>query len=72
MKFYRINAHIQDYYEVRLLDEEEITLKRSKIHGGSIPLVKVTAQRVANKKQTTIVGLELWMIDYDEIVPYLS
>jgi translation initiation factor 1 (eIF-1/SUI1) len=27
---------------------------------------------VSNKKQTVVTGLELWQIDYDEIVPFLS
>lgn len=37
-----------------------------------MPHVTLKAQRVANKKQTLIIGLDLYQIDYDELVPYLS
>jgi translation initiation factor 1 (eIF-1/SUI1) len=37
-----------------------------------VPRVLIKAQRVSNKKQTVILGLELFQIDYEEIVPYLS
>lgn len=49
------------------LDEEQLVKERSKIYKGTIPKVKIVAERVANKKQTTIKGLELYEIDLDEI-----
>jgi translation initiation factor 1 (eIF-1/SUI1) len=34
--------------------------------------VQLKALRVANKKVTTITGLELFQIDYEELLPFLS
>ena len=42
------------------LDEEEVVKSRMKIIKGSVPHVHVKAIRVANKKATTIQGLELF------------
>eukprot|EP00347_Sterkiella_histriomuscorum_P011099 403373759 len=64
--------HIIDCYQVVQIDEQEIIKDRVKFFRGEIPMVKVQAKRVQNKKQTVITGLELYQIDYDELVQYLQ
>lgn len=53
------------------LDEKLPEKDRIKIINGPPPKVKIVAERVANKKQTVIFGLEVFKIDYDELSDYL-
>ena len=63
---------MKDSYTVTQLDQEQLIVTRSKTHKGQVPKVIIKAMRVINKKVTCINGLELFMIDYDELVPHLS
>ena len=38
---------------------------------GEVPKVHILAQKVNNKKVTTITGLDMYMIDYGEMSSYL-
>ncbi len=67
-----VQNHVRDSYTVTQLDEEQLIVQRAKTYKGSVPKVLVKAIRVANKKATCINGLELFQIDYDELVPLLS
>jgi len=43
-----------------------------KVFKGEVPCIEITSQKVSNKKQTTVTGLDLYKIDYDEISTYLQ
>ena len=42
------------------------------MYKGDVPTVEIVAQKTMNKKQTTITGLELYLIDFDELCSYLQ
>ena len=67
-----VQNHVKDSYTVTQLDEDQLIISRSKTYKGQVPKVLVKAIRVANKKATCITGLELFQIDYDELVPLIS
>ena len=39
---------------------------------GNVPMTEILAQKVKNKKQTTITGLEIYMLDFDELRSHLQ
>ena len=55
-----------------LLDEEELVKSRVKNYRGPVPRVLLKAMRVCNKKVTTIEGLGLYQIEFEEFLTYLS
>jgi translation initiation factor 1 (eIF-1/SUI1) len=67
-----VGTHVKECYSVLMLDEEELVKSRMKVHKGSMPHVLVKAMKVSNKNVTTISGLELFQIDYEELVPFLA
>mmetsp|Transcript_15122 Transcript_15122/g.25649 ORF Transcript_15122/g.25649 Transcript_15122/m.25649 type:complete len:118 (-) Transcript_15122:116-469(-) len=55
-----------------MVDETQIVKDRVRFSKGQVPCVEIIAQKINNKKQTTITGLELFMIDLDELSTYLQ
>lgn len=45
--------------------------ERMKVFKGEVPQVELISQKISNKKQTTITGLDLYMIDFDELTTHL-
>ena len=67
-----IPNHLRECFQVTRADEDEVVKSRVRVVKGPVPRVQVRAQRVQNKKQTVISGLELFQIDLEELVTYLS
>jgi translation initiation factor 1 (eIF-1/SUI1) len=63
---------LKECYQVVHVDQGEIIKTRVRTFKGSVPKVLVKAHRVQNKKQTVISGLELFQVDYDDLVPYFA
>lgn len=72
--FKNIMPNLIECHVVTMLDEELVVREkvRERFFKGPVPPVIVLAQKVNNKKVTTIVGLELFMIDLDELQTYLK
>ena len=45
---------------------------RLQFQKGDVPKVHILAQKLNNKKQTTVTGLDMYMIDYAEMSSYLQ
>ena len=45
---------------------------RVKFQKGPPPPVEILSQKVNNKKQTTVTGLEIYMVDFDELTSFLQ
>ena len=72
--FKNIITNLQNCYTVTLIDQQQLVheKEKQKMFKGDVPTVEILAQKTMNKKQTTITGLELYMIDYDELCSYLQ
>ena len=46
--------------------------EKQKFVKGPVPHVEIIAQKVNNKKQTTITGLEMYQLNYDELTSYMQ
>lgn len=58
------------------MDDAALVKKKQKIIHGSVPKIKILADKIQNKK-VTVVGhfgntLELFMVDLEELAQYLS
>lgn len=67
-----LQTNLLNCYTVTLVDEKQIVQQRQKLVKGSVPRVEILAQKVKNKKATTISGLELYMIEFDEFTSHLQ
>ena len=70
-----IKSHLIECHMVTDLDQNSLVKKKQKIIQGSVPKIKILAQKVANKKVTQVGGfgntMELFMIDPEEFSSFL-
>lgn len=68
-----ISSNLLPCYVVSTLDQDLIIKDnlRQKFFKGEVDGVKIVAQKISNKKVTTINGLDLFQIDLDEFSHYL-
>jgi translation initiation factor 1 (eIF-1/SUI1) len=69
-----IVTNLHKCYTVTLIDESQLVSEkeRMKVFKGEVPEVEIISQKISNKKQTTITGLDLYHIDYDEFCSFLQ
>lgn len=59
-----------------MLDDSAIVKQKKRIVHGAVPKITIIAEKVQNKKITTVGGqgntLQLFLVDYDEMATYLA
>jgi translation initiation factor 2D len=68
-----ITTNLLSCYVVSVLDQDLVIKDnvRQKFVKGEVPCVQLVAQKLSNKKLTTVSGLDLFLIDYDEFTQHL-
>lgn len=71
-----MQGHLLECHEVTLLDESALLKNNKRTIQGAVPKIHVLAERVQNKKVTSVGGpgntLELFLVDCDELAAYLA
>ena len=70
--FKNLNHNLHNAYVTTLVDQDQITKDRQRFFKGDVPKVDILSQKINNKKVTTLSGLEMYQIDYDELTTYLQ
>lgn len=72
--FKNLNGNLQDCHLITLIDESQLVSakERQRFVKGPVPHVQIISQKVNNKKQTTITGLEVYQLDFDELTSYMQ